>query len=59
MKAGSVLGLIGTHSPDKAPVTDRCGSTCTRFNPRERASACLQTPETPPEASLLLPKLMM
>ena len=38
-KAASVFGLIGTHCADAAPVTDRCGSTCTRFMPRVRASA--------------------
>ncbi len=27
MKAGSVLGLIGTHSDEQPPVTDRWGST--------------------------------
>ena len=57
--AASVLGLIGTHSADSAPVIDRCGSTCTRFAPRTRASASRQMPTTPPEASTLLPQLMM
>ena len=31
MKAGSVFGRIGTHSAEQAPVTDKCGSTCTRL----------------------------
>ena len=52
----SVLGLIGTHSAEHAPVTDRCGSTCTRFIPRTRAFAWRQTPPTPPEASMLEPQ---
>ena len=58
-KAASVFGLIGTHSAETAPVMDRCGSTCTRLAPRTRASASRHTPATPPEASTLLPQLMM
>ena len=50
------MGLIGTHSAEQAPVIDRCGSTCTRFMPRTRASAWRQTPTTPPEASILAPQ---
>ena len=55
MKAESVFGLIGIHSAEQAPVTDRCGSICTRFMPRLRASAWRLTPHTPPEASTLAP----
>ena len=57
MQAASVLGLIGTHSAEQPPVTDRCGSNCTRLTPcSTRAAAWRQTPHTPPEASMLLPK---
>ena len=56
MKAGSVLGLIGTHSAEVAPVIDRCGSMLTRWMPRTRASACRRTAQTPPETSTLAPK---
>ncbi len=56
--AASVFGLIGTHSAEHAPVTDRCGSTWTRFMPRMRAFACRQTPTTPPEASTFAPQEM-
>ncbi len=54
-KATSVFGLIGIHSAEQAPVTERCGSICTRFMPRARASAWRLTPQTPPEASTLAP----
>jgi hypothetical protein len=53
------LGRIGTHSAERAPVTERCGSTCTRFIPRTRASASRHTPVTPDEASWLAPQLIM
>ena len=56
MKAASVLGRIGTHSAAQAPVTERCGSICTRFIPRTLASALRLTPMTPAEASVLAPK---
>src|SRR5512137_948524 len=55
MHAASVLGLIGTHCAEVAPVTDRCGSICTRLAPRTRASACRITAHGPPVTSLLLP----
>ena len=45
MKAGSVLGRMGTHSAEQAPVGDRWGSTCTRLIPRIRASAWRRTPQ--------------
>jgi hypothetical protein len=47
--------LIGTHCAEQAPVTDRCGSTWTRFMPRTRAAAWRQTPTTPPDASTFAP----
>ncbi len=56
--AASVFGLIGTHSAEQAPVTDRWGSTCTRFMPRMRALAWRHTPTTPPDASTLAPHEM-
>ena len=39
-------------SAEAAPVIDRCGSTCTRFMPRARASAWRQIPATPEELRL-------
>jgi hypothetical protein len=50
--------LIGTHCAEQAPVTDRCGSTCTRFMPRTRAFEWRQMPTTPPEASMFEPHEM-
>jgi hypothetical protein len=52
------LGLDRHPLCRAAPVTDRCGSTCTRFMPRTRASAWRQMPTTPPEASMLEPQEM-
>ena len=49
---------MGTHSADTAPVTERCGSTCTLLSPRARASAWRHTPATPAEASALFPQEM-
>ena len=46
--AASVFGRTGTHSVAPAPVTERCGSSCTHSSPRARASACRNTPVTPP-----------
>jgi hypothetical protein len=53
--AASVFGLIGSHSAEHAPVTERCGSTWIRFMPRTRACAWRQTPTTPPDASTFEP----
>ena len=50
------VSAVAPHSAEAAPVTEMCGSSCTRFMPRARASPWRQVPATPAEASELAPK---